>query len=61
MVVERRITYQYGVNKNQKYSSIYGSFDSMKQHVEEVTQGHVDVVKREERGVIYGDWEEVNG
>lgn len=58
-LTERRITYSYGVNKDQRYSSLYGSFEQLQEHVEEQTQGRVDVTKREQRTVTFARWEEV--
>lgn len=53
---ERRITYSYGVNKNQRHSG-FTSFENLQQHVEQMTMGGVNIDKRELREVTYGDWE----
>jgi len=55
--IERRITYSYGVNRDQRRSG-FTSFDSLRESVELDTMGEVDVTKREARTVTYSDWEE---
>lgn len=55
--IEHRITYSYGVNRDQRRSG-FTSFDSLLELVERETMGLVDVTKREARTVTYSDWEE---
>lgn len=53
---ERRLTYGFGVNQG---LSIVGfdSFENLQRRVEQESMGEVEVTKREERQVIYTDWE----
>lgn len=55
--IERRITYSYGVNRDQVRSG-FDSFERLEREVEQVTYGPVDVTKKESRVVSYGKWEE---
>jgi hypothetical protein len=54
--VERRITYQFGVNKDQRAVG-RDTFENLQRRAESDTMGPVDVVKREQRTVSYSEWE----
>jgi hypothetical protein len=53
--IERRITYDFGVNVNQ---TLVGrmSFEQLIQHAVTRTEGPINVTKRETRVVNYSEW-----
>lgn len=54
--VERRITYEFGVNKDQKLTGFASYADLVIEAIRR-TEGPVTVTKREERLVTYTEWE----
>ena len=56
--IENRITFSYGVNKNQRRSG-FSTHKALQERVESETSGPVQIDKRESRMIYYEDWEEV--